>query len=63
MQKYQKKPHRNKIKKKDQAPINLSKADVIRANEKVEEFKRLVERGKTPEDLFKDLCRLIEIDE
>jgi len=36
--------------------------DIERAYKKVEEFQRLVERGKTPEQIFKDILRLIEVD-
>ena len=45
------------------APIHISPADVERAFKKVEEFKKLVEKGKTPQQIFDDLVRLITIDE
>jgi len=51
----------SKVQKKKQAPIYLSKADVDRAYRKVKEFERLIERGKTPKQIFYDLCRLIEV--
>ena len=49
--------------KRKKAPIHITRADVERAYKKVEEFKRLVERGKSPEQIFKDMLRLIEVDE
>lgn len=51
------------INKKERAPIHITKADVERAYKKVEDFRRLVERGKTPEQIFKDLLRLVLVDE
>ncbi|MFO8020203.1 MAG: hypothetical protein R6U96_16380 [Promethearchaeia archaeon] len=48
--------------KKERAPIRLSKADYERAYEKAKEFKKLVEKGKTKEEIFKDLLRLISVD-
>lgn len=52
-----------KKKEKDRAPIHITVADVERAFEKVEEFQKLIEKGKTPQQIFKDLLRLIEVDE
>ncbi|MBD3215904.1 MAG: hypothetical protein GF311_25055 [Candidatus Lokiarchaeota archaeon] len=49
--------------KNKQAPIHLSKSDIERAFKKVEEFKRLTERGKTPQKIFEDLTRLVEVNE
>ncbi len=49
-------------KKAKRDPIHITLADVERAYKKVEEFQRLIERGKTPEQIFKDMLRLIEID-
>ena len=49
-------------KKVKRAPIHITLADIERAYKKVEEFQRLIERGKTPEQIFKDMLRLIEID-
>jgi len=49
-------------KKAKRAPIHITLADIERAYKKVEEFQRLIERGKTPEQIFKDMLRLIEID-
>ena len=50
-------------KKRERAPINISKADIERAFKKVEEFQNLIDRGKTPEQIFKDMLRLIQVDE
>ncbi len=49
-------------KKLKRAPIHITLADIERAYKKVEEFQRLIERGKTPEQIFKDMLRLIEVD-
>jgi hypothetical protein len=49
--------------KNKQAPIHLSKSDIERAFKKVEEFKKLIERGKTPQQIFEDLTRLVEVNE
>ena len=48
--------------KKKRAPINITLADIERAYKKVEEFQRLIERGKTPEQIFKDMLKLITVD-
>jgi len=48
--------------KRKRAPIHISLADIERAYKDVEKFRRLIERGKTPEQIFKDLLRLIEVD-
>jgi hypothetical protein len=48
--------------KKARAPIQISKADYERAYRKAEEFKMLLKRGKTREDIFKDLLRLISVE-
>ncbi len=50
------------VKKKKRAPIHVTLSDVERAYKKVEEFQRLIERGKTPEQIFKDLLKLIQVD-
>jgi hypothetical protein len=50
------------MKKRKRAPIHITEADINRAYRKVEEFKRLIERGKTPEQIFKDLLKLIQVD-
>ncbi len=50
------------LKKRKRAPINVSLSDVERAYKKVEEFQRLIKRGKTPEQIFKDLLKLIQVD-
>ena len=44
-------------------PINISVADVDRAFKKVKEFQMILEKGKTPQEIFEDLVRLILIDE
>ncbi len=52
------------VEKKDKRmPINVTLSDIERAYKKVEEFKRLMERGKTPEQIFNDLLKLIQVDE
>lgn len=48
--------------KEKRAPINLSSADINRAFKKVEEFQKLIKRGKTPQQIFEDLTKLIEVD-
>jgi len=48
--------------KKKRAPIHITLSDVERAYKKVEEFQRLIERGKTTEQIFKDLLKLILVD-
>jgi len=50
-----------KVKKK-RAPIHITLSDVERAYKKVEEFNRLIERGKTREQIFKDMLKLIQVD-
>ena len=50
------------VEKKNRAPIHVSLSDVERAYKKVEEFQRLIERGKTAEQIFKDLIKLIQVD-
>lgn len=50
------------VKKKKRAPIHVTLSDVERAYKKVEEFNRLIERGKTKEQIFKDILKLIEVD-
>jgi len=47
---------------KERAPIHVSVADVERAYRKVEQFQRLLKRGKTPEQIFEDLIRLTQVD-
>lgn len=48
--------------KKKRALIHVTLSDVERAYKKVEEFKCLIERGKTKEQIFKDMLKLIEVD-
>lgn len=42
--------------------IKVTKNDFHRAYQNVKKFERLVARGKTPQDMVKDLLRMIEID-
>jgi len=49
-------------KKTKRAPIHISVADIERAYKKVKEFQSLIKRGKTPEQIFNDILRLIDID-
>jgi len=44
-------------------PINISVTDVERAFRKVKEFQKILEKGKTPQQIFEDLLRLISIEE
>ena len=50
------------VKKKKRAPIHVTLSDVERAYKNVEEFNRLIERGKTREQIFKDILKLIQVD-
>ena len=52
-----------KKKKTSRTPIDLYIEDVERAFKKVEEFQKILEKGKTPQQIFEDLVRLITIDE
>ena len=45
---------------KKRAPIHVTKADAERAFEKAKRFKQLLDQGRTKEQIFKDLLRLIE---
>jgi len=49
--------------KKERASINLSTSDIERAFKKVEEFQKLIKKGKTRQQIIKDLIKLIEIEE
>lgn len=49
-----------KEQKRKNTPIHITKADVERAFKKAEQFKRLLEQGRTKEQIFKDMLRLIE---
>lgn len=49
-----------KMEEEKRAPIHISEADVKRAYKKVEEFQRLLKRGKTKEQILNDLLRLIQ---
>ena len=49
------------VKKKKRAPIHVSLSDLERAYKKVEEFRHLIERGKTKEQIFNDLLKLIQV--
>ncbi|HEY0088381.1 MAG TPA: hypothetical protein VGB37_06035 [Candidatus Lokiarchaeia archaeon] len=48
--------------KKEKSPIQISKADFERAYKKANDFKKLLEKGKTREDVFKDMLRLISVE-
>ena len=48
------------VTKRKRAPIKVTLSDVERAYKKVEEFQRLIKRGKTPEQIFNDLVELIQ---
>lgn len=50
------------VKKKTRSPIYVTPSDIERAYKKVEEFQRLIERGKTREQIFKDLLKLIQVE-
>jgi len=52
-----------KKKGSSRTPINISVADVERAFKKVKEFQKILEKGKTPQQIFEDLVRLIAVDE
>ncbi|MHA1291812.1 MAG: hypothetical protein ACTSQJ_03985 [Promethearchaeota archaeon] len=52
----------NKDNKKERNPIYMSISDVKRSFKKVQEFQRLIEKGKTPEQIFKDMLKLIFIE-
>ncbi len=47
-------------KDKERQPIHITLADIDRAYKNVEEFKKLVDTGKTPEQIFKDMLKVIE---
>jgi hypothetical protein len=48
--------------KKVRPPIQISKEDFERAYKKAEEFKRLLKKGKTREQIFKDMLRLVSVE-
>jgi flagellar hook-associated protein FlgK len=49
--------------KESRTPINISVSEVNRAFKKVEEYKKLIKKGKTREEIFEDLLNLIEVDD
>ncbi|MHA1282258.1 MAG: hypothetical protein ACTSQP_07075 [Promethearchaeota archaeon] len=49
-------------KKDKRAPIKVSAADIERAYKKVQEFQRLIEKGKTPQQIFNDMLRMILVE-
>ncbi|MGQ4875961.1 MAG: hypothetical protein ACP6IY_17990 [Promethearchaeia archaeon] len=49
-------------KKDKRAPIKVSAADIERAYKKVQEFQRLIEKGKTPQQIFNDMLKMILIE-
>jgi len=48
-------------KRKERAPIVVSQADLDRAYKKVKEYQDLLKRGKSSEQIFKDMLRLIQV--
>jgi hypothetical protein len=46
--------------KSKRTSIHITKTDVERAFKKAEQFKRLLKQGRTKEQIFKDMLRLIE---
>lgn len=50
------------IEKQKRAPIHVTLSDVERAYKKVEEFNRLIEQGKTKEQIFNDMLKWLEVD-
>ena len=42
------------------ASIHITKTDVERAFRKAEQFKNLLKQGRTKEQIFKEMLRLIE---
>jgi hypothetical protein len=51
------------LEKYKQEPLKISKADVHRAVKKAEEFRKLLEKGRTKDQIFEDMVRLIFGDE
>ena len=47
--------------KRERAPIVINQADLDRAYKKVKDFQELLRRGKTSEQIFKDMLRLIQV--
>ena len=45
--------------KRKQVPVKLSQADVRRAIKKAEEFKKLLDNGRTKEQIFEDMVKMI----
>jgi len=41
--------------------IHITKADVDRAVRNARKFREMVERGKTAEDIFEDLLKLVHV--
>ncbi|MBY9005824.1 MAG: hypothetical protein KGD63_03615 [Candidatus Lokiarchaeota archaeon] len=48
--------------KKERTPIYISKNDIERAYKKVEEYQKLIRKGKTSVQIFKDMLKLIQIE-
>jgi hypothetical protein len=53
----------NEREKETRTPINISVSEVNRAFRKVQEYKKLIEKGKTREQIFEDLLSLIEVED
>lgn len=47
------------LERREQDPIHISPADVRRAIKKAEEFRRLLEKGRTREQIFEDILKMI----
>lgn len=47
------------LERHEQEPLHISSADVKRAIKKAEEFRRLLEKGRTREQIFEDMVRMI----
>ena len=47
---------------KNQHGIHITRNDVLRAAKKVKEFQKLLDRGKTPQEIFQDLLKVIDTD-
>ncbi len=41
--------------------LRIAQADVERAARNAEKFRKMVERGKTPEEIFHDLLKLVHL--
>ena len=48
--------------KRERAPIVISQADMDRAYNKVKEYQNLIDRGKTSEQIFKEILKMIQVE-